>query len=109
MKIRKVKYRKTNTLSTLYSSAGLPAAYLRKKSAIYQPKDNPGVASCMFMTQVTCSHGLSSLSTNNSSLNLLSSQSEPTSNRINKIRHLSKSGFDRHGFPTNSCWTLRSV
>ncbi|OLY83333.1 hypothetical protein AYI68_g2515, partial [Smittium mucronatum] len=45
-----------------------------------------------WMTEVTCSQELSSFSMNNSSLKLLSSQSEPTSNRINKIRLLPKRG-----------------
>ncbi|OLY83396.1 hypothetical protein AYI68_g2463 [Smittium mucronatum] len=37
------------------------------------------------MTEVTCNQELSSSSMNNRSLNLLSSQSELTSNRINKL------------------------
>ncbi|OLY84974.1 hypothetical protein AYI68_g849, partial [Smittium mucronatum] len=76
-------YRKTIILSTIFSSAGLPAAYLREKSSIYQPKDPPPLALLQvgWMTEATCSHELSSLSMNNSSLKLLSSYSEPTSNR----------------------------
>ncbi|OLY84975.1 hypothetical protein AYI68_g850 [Smittium mucronatum] len=62
-----------------------------------------GIASSRYMTEVTCSQELGSLSMKNGSLKLLSSWSEPTSIRINKIRHPPKSGFDQHGFPSNSC------
>ncbi|OLY85559.1 hypothetical protein AYI68_g245 [Smittium mucronatum] len=73
MKKRKRRIEKIIILATISSSAGLPVVYLREKSSIYQPKDPPGIASGRFMIELTCSHELSSLSMNNSSLNLLSS------------------------------------
>ncbi|OLY81628.1 hypothetical protein AYI68_g4263 [Smittium mucronatum] len=104
MKKRKRRLEKTITLTTISLSAGLPAAYLREKDPIYQPKDPPlALLQVGRMAEVTRSQELSSFSTNNSSLKLLSSYSEPTSNRINKTRLLPKRGFDRHGSPTNSC------
>ncbi|OLY78282.1 hypothetical protein AYI68_g7671, partial [Smittium mucronatum] len=45
MKKRKIRIEKTIILTTLRSSAGLPAAYLREKGSIYQQKDPPGIAS----------------------------------------------------------------
>ncbi|OLY77569.1 hypothetical protein AYI68_g8396 [Smittium mucronatum] len=41
MKKIKSRIEKTIILTTISSSAGLPAAYLRDKGAIYQPKDPP--------------------------------------------------------------------
>ncbi|OLY85201.1 hypothetical protein AYI68_g614 [Smittium mucronatum] len=75
MKKRKRRIEKTIILSKISSSAGLPAAYLRGKDENYQPKDPPPLTLLQvgWMTEVTCSHELSSLSMNNSSLNLLSS------------------------------------
>ncbi|OLY84599.1 hypothetical protein AYI68_g1232 [Smittium mucronatum] len=75
MKKRKRRIDKTIILTTISSSAGLPAAYLREKGAIYQPKDPPPLALLQvgWMTEVASSQELSSLSTNNSSLKLLSS------------------------------------
>ncbi|OLY80356.1 hypothetical protein AYI68_g5549 [Smittium mucronatum] len=69
------------------------------------PTEIPPVALLQvdWITEVTCSHELSFFSIKNSPLKLMSSYSEPTSNRINKIRLLPKRGIDQHGFPTNSC------
>ncbi|OLY81359.1 hypothetical protein AYI68_g4538, partial [Smittium mucronatum] len=41
MKKRKSRIEKTIILTTISSSAGLPAKYLREKGSIYQPKDPP--------------------------------------------------------------------
>ncbi|OLY85126.1 hypothetical protein AYI68_g689 [Smittium mucronatum] len=60
---------KTIIPTTISSSAGLPAAYLRDKGAIYQPKYPPlELLQVGWMTEVTRSQELSFLSTNNSSL-----------------------------------------
>ncbi|OLY78687.1 hypothetical protein AYI68_g7257, partial [Smittium mucronatum] len=40
MKKRKSRLEKTIILTTICSSTGLPAAYLREKGAIYQPPIN---------------------------------------------------------------------
>ncbi|OLY77793.1 hypothetical protein AYI68_g8172 [Smittium mucronatum] len=46
MKKRKNRIEKTTILTKISSSAGLTAAYLWEKGAIYQPKDPPpGIAS----------------------------------------------------------------
>ncbi|OLY79408.1 hypothetical protein AYI68_g6525 [Smittium mucronatum] len=103
MKKRKKHIENTSTLTTISSSVVLLDTYLQKKGTFYQPKDPPGISSSRCMTEVRCSQELSSLSKNNSSLKLLSSYSEPTSNRINKIGPISRPGIDRHGFPKNSC------
>ncbi|OLY77843.1 hypothetical protein AYI68_g8120 [Smittium mucronatum] len=80
MKKGKIFIERTIILITISTSAGLRAAYLREKGAIYQQKDPPpGIASSRRMTE-----------------------SEPTSNKVNKIRPLPKLGIDRHGFPKNS-------
>ncbi|OLY80621.1 hypothetical protein AYI68_g5278 [Smittium mucronatum] len=85
MKKRKIRIEKTIILTTKSSSEGLPAEYLREKSAIYRPKDPPGIVSSRCMTEVTCSQELSCFVAKNISLKLLSSYSEPNPNRINKI------------------------
>ncbi|OLY83876.1 hypothetical protein AYI68_g1969, partial [Smittium mucronatum] len=41
MKKRKRLIEKTNILTKISSSAVLPAAYLREKGSIHQPKDPP--------------------------------------------------------------------
>ncbi|OLY81823.1 hypothetical protein AYI68_g4061 [Smittium mucronatum] len=74
MKKRKRRIEKTIILTTISSSAGLPAVYLREKGSIYQPPNNTlALLLVCWMTEVTRSQDLSSLSMNNSSLNLLSS------------------------------------
>ncbi|OLY78460.1 hypothetical protein AYI68_g7491, partial [Smittium mucronatum] len=56
MKKRKRRTQKIIILTTISSSAGLPAAYLREKGAIYKPKDPPpGIASSRCRTEVTSS------------------------------------------------------
>ncbi|OLY84221.1 hypothetical protein AYI68_g1619 [Smittium mucronatum] len=49
----KRRVEKTIIPNKISSSAGLPAAYLREKGAIYQSKDPPGIASSRCMTEVT--------------------------------------------------------
>ncbi|OLY85192.1 hypothetical protein AYI68_g623 [Smittium mucronatum] len=73
MKKIKSRIEKTIILTTISSSAGLPAAYLRKGFNL--PTERPPLASLQvgWMTEITCSQELSSLSMKNSSLNLLSS------------------------------------
>ncbi|OLY81618.1 hypothetical protein AYI68_g4271 [Smittium mucronatum] len=53
MKKRKRRIEKTIALTTISSSTGLQAAYLREKGAIYQRKTPPpGIASSRCMTEL---------------------------------------------------------